>query len=268
MLDPDDTALELQLRTQALRIAQLEYEARRLALSGDEARQYVKIFSHDLQEPLRTIKTYVDFVADLQQEQSDEDLRTALGYLRDSADRMQSLIWRMMRYMQIGRRGELARVDLADVAEEVRFNLEPVLKERGARLNVDCAGAYVEGFRNELILLLQNLVHNAVIYAKPGMASEVELRGARKADGCQVSVSDNGIGIADVHREKIFDLFSRLHNRDSYEGLGTGLAECKKVAILHHGRMWVEPGPQGGSVFSVTLMDLAEEDVAQWRDAR
>ena len=109
----------------------------------------------------------------------------------------------------------------------------------------------------DLRLVFQNLIVNAIKFRAEHSRPRIEIRSEKTAAGWQFSVADNGIGIAPVHFERIFDIFQRLHSNEEYEGSGIGLSNCKKIVELHQGTIRVESSPQRGSTFYFTIADLA-----------
>jgi light-regulated signal transduction histidine kinase (bacteriophytochrome) len=109
------------------------------------------------------------------------------------------------------------------------------------------------GFQIELRLLFQNLINNALKYQHRGNQPVISINAERVKNNFIFTVEDNGIGIEEKDREKIFIIFKRMHNRNQYEGTGIGLAHCKKIIELHHGKIWVDAGSKGGSAFRFSL---------------
>jgi len=108
----------------------------------------------------------------------------------------------------------------------------------------------------ELRMLFQNLIANAIKFRRDEVPPIVWVAARREGDGWLITVADNGIGVPEKHREKVFLIFQRLHNRSEYEGTGIGLAHCRKVVDMHHGRIWVETSDAGGARFCVFLKEV------------
>jgi signal transduction histidine kinase len=138
------------------------------------------------------------------------------------------------------------------VFQEVKQDLSAVLERTHTQIVSDPLPV-VRGDRHMLRVLLQNLVENAIKFVAPGIVPSVQVTAVTDMDTWQLTVTDNGIGVRDEHRELIFDLFKRLHSRKQYEGTGLGLATCRRIAELHGGCIWVTATPQGGSDFHVLL---------------
>jgi signal transduction histidine kinase len=143
-------------------------------------------------------------------------------------------------------------VDLEAVLADVLEWLAPAISERGAQVTRDPLPV-IRGERGQMAQVLQNLVSNAVKFTAAATTPEVHLSAVPEGrDGWRISVRDNGIGI-DGHGDLVFKMFGRLHSGDAYPGTGIGLALAKRIVEGHGGRIWVEPAPGGGSVFSFTL---------------
>ncbi|MDA8164084.1 MAG: ATP-binding protein, partial [Desulfobacteraceae bacterium] len=140
---------------------------------------------------------------------------------------------------------------LFDVWLEVIENLRLRIEETGAHITHDPLPS-VRGEASQLARLLQNLVANAITYCK-GRRPEIHIGAAPDGERWRISVRDNGIGIPPEHRERIFQIFQRLHTRQEYPGTGMGLAICRKIVERHGGRIWVESEPEKGSTFFFTL---------------
>lgn len=236
------------------RAAESELERRTLELqrSNAELEQFAYVASHDLQEPLRMVASYVQLLARRYRDQLDADADEFIGYAVDGATRMQRLIQDLLAYARIGRAGkEPVATDAAVAARQAISQLTDVLREAGARLDVDldCRVVVVP---SQLVQLFQNLIGNAVKFrgaAPPSITIDARREGAM----WHFRVADNGIGIEPQHRERVFAIFQRLHTRREYPGTGIGLAICRKIVEGHGGTIRVESEPGHGAVFHFTL---------------
>ncbi len=251
-----ELAREVRFRQQAQDA--LTERTRELERSNADLEQFAYVASHDLQEPLRMVASYLQLIERRYVDRLDDDGREFIGYAVDGANRMRALVNDLLAFSRVGTRGHpFQPCDLGVLAEQVRDNLELTIVETGATLNVGPLPT-VPGDATQLTQLLQNLVGNALKFA--GEQPPVITVGAELADGqWTVSVADNGIGIDPKHAERVFLIFQRLHSRTEYDGTGIGLAICKKIVERHGGRIWVEPGQGGGSVFRFTL-DAGERE--------
>jgi|GEM_PF-5163874 len=217
-----------------------------------ELEHFAYVASHDLQEPLRMISGFLQLLVKRYGDKFDPQGHEYIGFAVDGAGRMHQLIQNLLEYSRTGRSGEaLQAVDMNKVLENVRLNLHASLSESRAVLR---AGALpvVHGYASELERLLQNLVENAVKYKAPDDHPRVEISWSEHSDAWQFSVRDNGTGVPPEQAQRIFEPFTRIHGSGK-RGSGIGLATCAKIARRHRGRIWVDPAPGGGSVFSFTI---------------
>ncbi|HEV2856156.1 MAG TPA: ATP-binding protein [Thermoanaerobaculia bacterium] len=227
-------------------------QAEELRRSNAELERFAYVASHDLQEPLRTVTSYVQLLARRYQGRLDPDADDFIAYAVDGANRMRQLIQDLLAYSRVNTTGSrFGRTSLEKVLPAVLASLEASLKEAGA---VVTHGPLPEvaGDESQLEQLLQNLIANAIRFRGAG-PPRIHLEAERLAGEWRVSVRDNGVGIDPRYFERIFVIFQRLHNRAEYGGTGIGLALCKKIVEGHGGRIWVESGPEGGSAFFFTL---------------
>ncbi len=223
-----------------------------LVRSNTELEQLAYVASHDMQEPLRMIASYLQLVAQRYTDKLDDDGREFIGYAVDGAKRMQALINDMLAYSRVGTKAKpFAPVDCAAVFDTALQHLRVAVDESDARIECGVLPR-VSGDMSQLVQLFQNLLGNAIKFrgrAAPAIRIGCEPCG----EGWCISVVDNGIGIEPEYSERIFVLFQRLHGRTQYAGTGIGLALCKKIVERHGGRIWVERAPTQGSSFRFTL---------------
>jgi signal transduction histidine kinase/CHASE3 domain sensor protein len=232
----------------------LTERARELARSNAELEQFAYVASHDLQEPLRAVVSYLQLLERRYKGNLDERADKYIGYAVDGARRMQTLINDLLTYSRAGRRHEqYVEVDLEALLTRVMKSLEVGIEESGASVTHDPLPTIVADPVG-LGQLLQNLVGNAIKF-RSEQPPTIHVSARRQERAWLVSVRDNGIGIAPEYQERIFVLFQRLHGRDEYAGTGIGLAICKKIVERHGGMLWVESTPGGGSTFLFTIPD-------------
>jgi signal transduction histidine kinase/CHASE3 domain sensor protein len=238
----------------------LEERNRELARSNADLEQFAYVASHDLQEPLRAVVSYLQLLERRYGGQLDERAEKYIGYAVDGGRRMQTLISDLLTYSRVGRRDiALAPVEMDTVVDRALASLQVALEESGAVVTRDPLPMVVAD-ATQMTQLLQNLVGNAVKFrgeAPPRIhisAQRQQGSGADVQHGAWLfSVRDNGIGIAPEYRERVFVLFQRLHGRDEYSGTGIGLAVCKRIVERHGGTLWVDDTPGGGSTFWFTI---------------
>jgi light-regulated signal transduction histidine kinase (bacteriophytochrome) len=226
--------------------------AAELARSNAELDQFASVASHDLQEPLRTVTSFVQLLQHRYGGSLDKEADVLIGHAVDAAGRMKELIQDLLAYSRAGQSGpELEHVDLEEVSARAVRELRQAVEESGARLTVSPLPT-IAGNAGELTQVFQNLVGNAIKYrSHPHPCIDVFAR--RCDDDWILSVRDDGIGIDPSYHSRIFGVFKRLHTQNEYPGTGIGLAICKKIVEGHGGRIWVESEPGKGSTFSFTL---------------
>jgi light-regulated signal transduction histidine kinase (bacteriophytochrome) len=230
----------------------LEDRALELERSNADLEQFAYAASHDLSEPLRTVAGFSQLLASRYGDRLDAEGHEFIDHMNSGVNRMQQLIDDLLVYSRVGRAPLREEdVDLDAVLAEVTDWIAPAIQERGAKVTHDPLPT-VRGERGQLAQVLQNLVANAIKFTAPDTVPEVHVSAAREAGGWRISVRDNGIGVGD-DQDVIFKMFGRLHPADMYPGTGIGLALAKRIIEQHGGRIWVQPGPEGGSVFSFTL---------------
>jgi PAS domain S-box-containing protein len=228
----------------------MENELRR---ANRDLEEFAYSASHDLQEPLRSVKIFSELLAGRYGNKLDNEALEFLGNVRDGARRMEMLVRDLLTYSQVATiDGDPEYVDANAVLQAAIANLAGSIAETGASVESEPLPS-VRVHRIQLQQVLQNLIGNAIKYHKPGVPPIVHTT-ARIEDGNWVfSVTDNGIGIESQFKERIFGLFKRLHTSDEYSGTGIGLALCQRIVERHHGRIWVESEPGKGSTFHFTL---------------
>ena len=234
--------------------ALLEEKTDLLAQSNSDLQQFAYVASHDLQEPLRMVSSYIQLVERKYQGKLDDEAQEYIAFAVDGARRMRDLINDLLQYSRVATHGKpLQAVELRRPVGRALAHLQTVIDETGARIEIADLPAAM-GDESQLTRLFLNLVGNALKYRRPDAAPEVAVGAASDGNGwVTVSIADNGIGIDPQHGERIFQIFQRLHRRESYPGTGIGLAECKKIVSRHGGHIWVESDGANGSVFRFTL---------------
>lgn len=201
------------------------------------------------------VASYTQLLARRYRGSLDADADEFIGFAVDGVNRMQALINDLLAFSRVGTRGAtLEEADAAIVLDRVLMNLEPAIEETGAVVTTDPL-PIVEVDAVQLGQLFQNLIGNAIKFHRPDTPPAVHVSAERMEDEWVFSVADNGIGIAPEYTERIFVLFQRLHSRTEHPGTGIGLAICKKIVERRGGRIWVEPHPDGGSIFRFTVPD-------------
>lgn len=234
----------------------LAKDAEELARSNADLQQFAYIASHDLQEPLRMISSYVQLLARRYQGKLDKEADEFIGFAIDGANRMQQLISGLLDYSRVGTRGEeFEPVDCESVFDEAVANLEIAIKESGAIVTHDPLPT-VSADRMQLVQLLQNFIGNGIKF-RGEEPPRIRVSAENAAGEWRFSVTDNGVGIAPEDRERVFKIFERLRTQENQPGTGMGLAICKRIVERHGGRTWVESEPGKGSTFYFTIPNRA-----------
>jgi PAS domain S-box-containing protein len=225
-----------------------------LQRSNAELEQLAYVASHDLQEPLRMVSSYLELLERRYYIQLDADAHEFIGFAVDGARRMKQLIEDLLTFSRIGTKAKpFSAVNTGAVLDRALLNLKLALEEQRASVTQDPLPT-LSGDESQLLRLFQNLLSNALKFhgAEP---PRIHISAQNIAGGAvwKFSVRDNGIGIPPEHFPRIFQLFQRLHGRGEYPGSGIGLAVCKKIVERHHGQLWVESEPGQGSTFYFIL---------------
>jgi PAS domain S-box-containing protein len=246
----DNAALFEELRKSGEAIHRSNTELRRL---NEDLNQFAYSASHDLREPLRMVSIYTQFLSRRLGEGLDEECQEFLEYILGGASRMEALVRDLLAFTQSGEEkgGQVLSADGNRALEKALENLSAVIHESGATITASklpCLRVH----EIELTQLLQNLIGNAIKYRRD-VEVKVEVNAVLKGEVWEVSVADNGIGIAADYKEQIFGVFKRLHSSDDYPGTGIGLAICQRIVHRAGGRIWVDSEPGKGSTFFFTL---------------
>lgn len=223
-----------------------------LTRSNAELEQFAYAASHDLQEPLRMVSSYVQLLARRYQGKLDRDAEDFIGYALDGTKRMQSMIADLLRFSRVGTQGKPFAPTLLDtLLDRVLTALRPEIEKANA---IVTRSALPEVMADDMQIgqVFQHLIANALKFHGDAPVN-IHIGYERRSDEHVFSVKDNGIGIEPQYLDRIFVIFRRLHARDAYPGTGIGLALCKRVVERHHGRIWAESTPGQGAVFYFTL---------------
>ncbi len=248
---------ELQASQASLQAAerQLKEHGRELARVNQELEAFVYTASHDLKEPLRGIEAFSGFLLKDHAAALDDEGRHSLDVVRDAAVRMRQLIDDLLAFARVGRqRTPATAVDLGDVLDQVLTALRFSIEEAGAEVIAQPELPEISGHPLLLRQLFANLLGNALKYRRKDVPARIAIAWrALGAEGVEVTVADNGIGVPAEHRERVFGIFQRLHGREQYPGTGVGLAICKRVVDEHGGTIRLEHTTGGGCTVRLTL---------------
>ena len=237
-----------QIRTEE----ELARRTAELQRSNAELERFAYIASHDLQEPLRTVTSYVQLLARRYEGNLDADADELIRYAVDGANRMRQLIQGLLAYARVHTRGDVFEpLSLEEILAETLDGLGLALRESGATVTHGPLPV-VSADPGQIGQVLSNLIANAIKF-RSAEAPAVDIRAERQEGDWVLSIRDNGIGIDPQYFDRIFIVFQRLHGIAEYPGTGLGLALCKRIVERHGGRIWVESQPGRGSTFFLTL---------------
>lgn len=221
--------------------------------ANQDLEQFAFSVSHDLQEPLRTIKVYSQLLDRRYRDRFDAEGIELLQFLCNGATRMEALVNDLLAYTRVMQSPAVPQITDANQAlDGALTSLAGAIAESGAQLSWDPLPS-LPIHEAHLQLLFQNIIGNAIKYRSPNRTPAINITAGRQDGNWTFAICDNGIGIEPEFREKIFGLFKRLHTADEYAGTGIGLSICQRIAEQYHGRIWVESEPGKGSVFRFTL---------------
>ncbi|USZ71821.1 PAS domain-containing sensor histidine kinase [Natronosalvus halobius] len=225
---------------------------RKLQESNERLEQFAYAVSHDLQEPLRMVSSYLQLIENRYADELDEDGEEFIEFAVDGADRMRSMIQDLLEYSRIQTEGDAFEpVELDGILEDVLADLQFQIEEHDADVTIADLPE-VEGDASQLHQLFQNLLDNAIEYSGDE-PPRVHVSATRDGDEWVVSVCDEGIGIDPEDQDRIFEVFQRLHTQEEYAGTGIGLALCKRIVERHGGDIWVDSALGEGATFSLSI---------------
>jgi light-regulated signal transduction histidine kinase (bacteriophytochrome) len=242
------------------RTAELEERTRDLQKSNADLTQFAYVASHDLQEPLRMVGSYVGLLARRYRGKLDETADEYIQFAVDGATRMQALISDLLVYSRAGTQAvQKEPVPFANIVQRALANLSLAISEVSAVIH--CGELpVVQADAVKLSQVLQNLIGNAVKFRKPGTVPEITILATKVGYEWMFSIGDNGIGFDTRYTEKIFQVFQRLHGVGKYSGNGIGLAISKRIVEHHGGRLWADSQLGVGSTFFFTLPVFTETE--------
>lgn len=232
--------------------AEIKKYVDQLKSKNKELEQFSYITSHDLQEPLRTVLSFIDLIREDYKDKLDDHLNMYLNFISEASSRMSNLIKSLLDYSRIGYKGTLGIVDCNTLLDSVIADLTYKIDNSQAEIYYKDLPV-INGFHLELRLLFQNLITNAIKFQKKTEVPKIYISFEDKRSHWQFNIEDNGIGIRKEFQDKIFVIFQRLHNREEYEGTGIGLSHCQKIVELHGGEIWVTSEKEIGSTFHFTI---------------
>jgi PAS domain S-box-containing protein len=248
---------ERALRESYDKYRQLTEQLRRtnadLSYTNHELEQFTSIVSHDLQEPIRTIKSFLLLIENRLSSHLPQEGHTYIRKSISASSRMQELIKNLLSYSQLSKHEMVQEpVSVEHIIQETMANLRSAIESRQAVVQIDVKVPYVFGDSIQLVQLLQNIIGNSLKFTDKEQP-EINIRCYEASGMATFAISDNGIGIDTEDLHKVFDIFRRLHTVQEYPGTGIGLAICKKIVDRHGGQIWLESEKGRGTTFYFTL---------------
>ena len=218
----------------------LDRQKDQLQTSNASLKQYAYIVSHDLKEPLRTISSYLQLIEMRLEDRLDGETREFMDFAITGVKRMKGMLEGILSYSQLENTAAYTQVSLEKVLENACQNLHERIKETNTTIVENSMLPTIKGNQFQLLQLFQNLIQNSLKF-KGQEPPYIKVLYSPSGSRHIISIEDNGIGISDKHRELVFQMFKRLHTIEEYEGLGMGLAICKKIMDNHHGEILIDP---------------------------
>ncbi len=227
----------------------------KLELKNKELEHFNYIASHDLQEPLRTVSNYIQILEEDFSNQLNGEAMAHLQTISDATKRMRVLVRSLLDFSRLGQGQKLVPIDCTLLVRDVITDLNGIIQNTGAVINLENLPKII-GYETELRQLFQNLINNAIKFRQKSIPPKIIIGCKKNSLYSEFYLADNGIGIDSRHFGRIFHIFQRLNSASEYEGYGIGLANCKKIAEIHGGSIWVESELGVGSVFKFTISNL------------
>jgi PAS domain S-box-containing protein len=230
----------------------LKQKSEELIHINSELEQVVYVASHDLREPLRTILNFSKLLESKYSQELDKGAKEYLNFIKSAGSKMEMLIIELLDFSRVGQNITFEVVDLNKILKEVLIDLDASINESNAIITIDKLPV-LTGNEIKLKQLFQNLISNAIKFSKKNIKPEIDIHVKEKETEYLFSIKDNGIGIEEHNIGKLFVIFKRLNNANDYPGTGIGLATCKKIVLLHNGKIWIESELGVGSTFYFTI---------------
>ena len=223
-----------------------------LQVKNKDLEQFAFISSHDLHEPLRTVQGFIPLLKTEYENVLDDNGKMYINFIEEAVYRMSDSVNSLLEYSRIGRNVEVEKIDSNKLLDNVLKDLRGSIEDASADVSTGKLPS-IEGNATEIRLVFQNILTNAIKFQKKDQKPEIKISAKTKGEFIEFTVTDNGIGIEEQFKEKIFIIFQRLHKRKNYSGSGIGLAHCRKIIELHGGKIWVSSEVGKGSSFHFTL---------------
>jgi light-regulated signal transduction histidine kinase (bacteriophytochrome) len=244
-------AIDMECEDESVHLVSLRDITERVRVEK-ELRQFAYVTSHNLQEPLCTVASYVQLLAQRYRGMLDADGDDSIAYAMDEINHMQDLAKDLLIYSRIGTNGaEFMPVSCKDVLDRALASLRIMIEENKAVVTYGSLPT-VMADSSQLAQLFQDLISNAIKFHNEE-PPRVHVSASQKRDEWIFAIRDNGIGMDPEYADRIFVIFQRLHSREEFPGTGIGLAICRRIVDYHGGKIWVESQPGAGATFCFTL---------------
>ena len=223
-----------------------------LVQNNKDLKQFSYLASHDLQQPVNNIISYLSILEENSSQLNDLG-KLSVDMITKHSYKIKNLITSLLEYSIIGTNVSKNKIDIDEVLSSVKDILSKEIEEKNAILKFNSNNNIVIGYKNDVQLLFLNLVENALKFSKKGSVPKIKIDSKIKGNYILYCISDNGIGIHKANFDKIFDIFYQIQSDETPEGVGIGLAQCKKIIELYGGEIWVESEENKGANFYFTL---------------
>lgn len=215
---------------------------------------FSRMVAHDLKEPLRTMRSFSQILIKKEGGKLNGSSVELLNYIVDGGKRMEDMISSILEFTRIGfSKVEHHKVNLDDIVHQTVYDLSAQINRSNAKVIIENSFPEVSGVKETLKLLFQNLISNALKFIDTSKSPEIILGLKRENEKIVYYISDNGIGIREEDKKRVFDTFTRLNSKSKYEGSGLGLATCQKIIQQHNGEIWIESELGKGTTFFFTI---------------
>jgi signal transduction histidine kinase len=237
----------------ATELITINKELEQYSNANKELMQFAYTASHQLQEPLRTVTNFTQIIEEEYEVLLDENAQKHLHIIKDAIKRMSILINSLLDFSRLGLNKLLISVDCNKLIADVIADLDTLIKTTNTVIEV-AKMPVLNIYDTEIRQLFQNLIINSIKFQKKNSQPKIQIWSQKIDKKWRFSVSDNGIGIAPIHFDRVFEIFQRLHtNEEGYKGTGIGLAYCKKIVQFHKGDIWIESNKKEGVTFHFTI---------------
>jgi len=235
---------------------ELNLKSKELTLSNTDLEQFAYVASHDLQEPLRMITSFLTLLEKKYGDELDDKAKTYIHYAVDGAKRMRAIILDLLNYSRVGKlKNKATEININDLVNEIITINNRIIKHSNASIQLEALPT-ITSYTSELFQVFSNLIGNALKYQMPNKKPVITISSKDVKTHWEFSIEDNGIGLDEKYFEQVFVIFKRLHNKEKYSGNGIGLAISKKIVNSLGGEIWIENVKKQGSIFKFTIKKI------------